>query len=57
MKMEFAEGNGYKLPVARYQERQPNGKKYVTRPPYHITGAAQNKAILGKHTMLYAIIK
>lgn len=32
MKMKFAEGNGYKLPIARYQERQPNGKKYVTRP-------------------------
>ena len=34
MKMEFAKGNGYKLPVARYQERQPNGKKYVTRTMY-----------------------
>ena len=30
MKMEFAEGNGYKLPVARYQERMPNGGRYVT---------------------------
>ena len=34
MKLEFAKGNGYKLPVARYQERHPNGKKYVTRTSY-----------------------
>lgn len=32
--MKFAEGNGYKLPIAMYQERQPNGKKYVTRTMY-----------------------
>lgn len=30
MKMEFAKGNGYKLPVARFQERIPNGGRYVT---------------------------
>jgi hypothetical protein len=34
MKMEFAEGNGYKLPVARYQERKPNGGRYVTKREY-----------------------
>jgi hypothetical protein len=34
MKMEFAEGNGYKLPVARYQERRPNGGSYVTKKEY-----------------------
>ena len=31
MKMEYAKGNGYKFPLARWQERQPNGKKYVTK--------------------------
>lgn len=34
MKMEFAEGNGYKLPVARYQERKPSGGRYVTKREY-----------------------
>lgn len=33
MKMEYAKGNGYTLPVARYQERKPNGR-YVTMPEY-----------------------
>lgn len=34
MKMEFAEGNGYKLPVARYQERKPNSGRYATKREY-----------------------
>lgn len=32
--MEFAKGNGYKLPVARYQERRPNSGRYVTKREY-----------------------
>ena len=32
--MEFAEGNGYKMPVARYQERKPNSGRYVTKKEY-----------------------
>lgn len=32
--MEFAEGNGYKLPVARYQERKPNSGRYATKREY-----------------------
>lgn len=32
--MVFAKGNGYKLPVARYQERRPNSGRYVTKREY-----------------------